>query len=97
MNTATNKATETTTATAAKCQICERQFKIRDDGRINMHGHKAAGRGRSAGFCEGSAGLANGTDALTEQVAKLRAEDATRFAGLIGKYEARIATLTASR
>ncbi len=66
-------------------------------GRVSMHGHQRAGRGRCAGWCPGSTRApAPAVDALQEQIAKLRAEDAARFAGLIGKYERRVSALEAA-
>lgn len=85
------KTTET-----GKCQICERTMKVRPDGYINMHGHNRAGAGRCAGFCPGSARHPGpATEALEEQIAALRAQDAVRYAGLIAKYERRIAAYAA--
>lgn len=76
-----------------KCQICDRAIKIDDDGRLYRHGHRLDGLHRGDG-CPGSyRAAAPAVDALEAQIVKLRTDDAVRYAGLIGKYERRIAEL----
>jgi hypothetical protein len=81
---------------SGKCQICERTIKLDDHDLLWRHGHRNDGLHRNA-QCPGSyRAPAPAVNALESEIVRLRTEDATRYIGLIRKYERRIASLTGS-